>query len=71
MSTIIYFNANNNTKEKLIEKSNENSTLNFIALSDLEEMAKLGANDQQLTYRSPKEDDIAVLLYTSGIQSFI
>ena len=68
MSTIIYFNTNNNTKEKLIEKSDEISTLNMIALSDLEEMAKLRENDKQLAYRRPNQDDIAVLLYTSGIQ---
>ena len=68
MSTIIYFNTNNNTKEDAFKNSDQNSSLKLIALSDLEEMANLSTDNHRLTYKSPEENDIAVLLYTSGIQ---
>ena len=55
---------------KVIQYSKQNSNLSLISLSELEEKANLSANDQQLTHRSPKADDIAVLVYTSGIFKF-
>ena len=67
LSTIIYFSANYSTNFNTNEKSEQTQTLNIISLSDLEETAKFSKTDEPLSYRPPKEDDIAILLYTSGI----
>ena len=65
MSTIIYFDSNNRKK---YEPNGENTSLTVISLSDLEEMGQLSDDKILEQCTKSKEDDIAVLLYTSGNQ---
>lgn len=68
LRTIIYFDSNHDkSREESIENSDNGSSLKRIALSELERNARESADtDVFVGVRQPKEDDIAVLLYTSG-----
>ncbi|CAG2183993.1 unnamed protein product, partial [Oppiella nova] len=63
MSKIIFFDSNNNQSNHSIENF-DNKDVSLIALSDLVEMGR--QTTEELSYDSPNEEDIAVLLYTSG-----
>ena len=63
LNKIIYFDRIN---KKLSADKLEDSTISLIALSYLEQTGK--QSNEELTYRQMSEEDIAVLLYTSGIQ---
>ena len=68
MKMIIYFDSDHNkSKEEPIKGTNNGSSLKLIALSELERMAKESTDtDVLLEVQQSNEDDIAVLLYTSG-----
>ena len=66
LSTIIFLDTNIDRNEEEFHRINSDHCFKLLALSELEKMVYQAKNDQALPYLSPKEEDIAIILYTSG-----